>query len=96
MGARPREPLVRKSPALNAAGATVAAVDKRYHISRAHMSMLVDAVENETDRPDATRAMIKAVQSRYRMRDAHMKMLLEALRQFVTILQSEEHRVDHE
>lgn len=96
MASRGRAPLVRKSPELNACAATVNAIDQRYRISRAHMSMLVEAIENEVHQPDAAEAMISAIADRYRMKKAHVSMLVEAFRGLVTILQSEEHRVDHD
>ena len=87
MAIRGQDPLVRKSVALNACAASVSAVDKRYKISRAHMSMLVEAVENEEARHDASKAMIEAIVNRYGMKRSHLAMLLDALRNFVLILQ---------
>ena len=58
--------------------------------------MLVEAIENEDANHDASKAMIEAIATRYTMKKSHLAMLLDALRSFVSILQSEEHRVDHE
>ena len=60
------------------------------------MDMLLTAVAERDHASSVYVGTVEAIQTRYGISRAHMTMLLEAIEGLVALLQSEDHRVDHD